>query len=461
MKRALVVDDEPAICTTLAALLTKLGCDVTQAPAAEKALKFAGEQDFDIIVMDIRLPGMDGLEALPQIRQLTKCPVLLMTAHGDLDTAVSAVKLGAFEYLTKPLSLEQVRPVLERALASKPGEANAVVAGNYESNQLLGSSPPMQHVFRQIALAAQHDEPVLITGESGSGKELIARAIHQHSDRGTKALVPVHLASLSPSLMERELFGHSAGAFTGATESQPGLIAQAGGGTLFLDEIGETPSEIQVKLLRIVETREYYPVGSTKSEVSDFRLVAATNRPVDFLRSSEDFRSDLFYRLSTIHIEAPPLRDHLEDIPAIATAILEQRGTLTTQVLSQAAVDKLQQYLFPGNVRELKNIVLRAAAQTTEESIPADLVEFDAAAASSLPGSGSTLEAAAETWAQSALTRGDKPLLGSAVEILEREVITATLKHCGGNRSAAATMLGIHRETLREKMTRLGIEPQK
>ncbi len=458
MKHALVVDDEPAICHALCVLLTDLDCQVSTAATAEQALELVANVDFSVIALDVRLPGMDGLAALPRIKEHTAAPVLLMTAHGDLSTAVSAVQLGAFEYLSKPFDLDNVTAVLKRALAiqSGPKVREPTVAA---ANTIVGNSAPMQQLFRQIALAAQHDEPVLITGESGVGKELVAHAIHQNSERSKNDIVPVHLASLSDTLMERELFGHVAGAYTGANESQQGLIGRANEGTLFLDEIGETPHPVQVKLLRTIETREYYRVGSSTPEVSDFRLIAATNRPIDYLRSSDAFRPDLFFRLSTIHIHVPSLRDRKEDIPALAQFLLDQNPAGRVRQLSDDAVEKLQSHDFPGNVRELKNIVLRAAAQVPDELIAADCIVIESAAnhTMSSPPTEPMLDAAAAKWAVQAIVSSEPSLLATANEITEREVIRVVLAHCEGNRSAAAGMLGIHRETLRDKIARLGL----
>lgn len=457
-KRALVIDDEPAICQALAALLSDLDCDATMAATAEQALVYAEKEDFDVIVLDVRLPGMDGLEALPKFKQLGDAPVLLITAHGDLSTAVSAVERGAFEYLPKPFDLESVTTVLTRALTSRQPADVVSSPRNYSGTQLIGNSRPMQTLFRQIAQAAQHNEPVLITGESGTGKELIAHAIHEHSSRKSQPIVPVHLASLSDALMERELFGHVAGAYTGATASQQGLIARANGGTLFLDEIGETPSPVQVKLLRTIETREFYPVGSSAPEVSDFRLVAATNRSMEFLQSAENFRQDLFFRLSTIHIQVPPLRERRDDIPILAEFLLNHSPNQPARELSDGAIDKLMAYDFPGNVRELKNIILRAAATSAEATISADYIVLDAGGATG--ATAATLQIAAQNWARNALTAGQTSLLAGASEIVERELIVAALEHCSGNRSAAASILGIHRETLRDKLTKMSDESE-
>ena len=461
MTHALVIDDEPAICHCFESLFADLNCDVTTCPSAEDGLEQLQANSFDVVVLDVRLPGLDGVTALPQIRQLTDAPIVVMTAHGTLSTAVSVVEEGAFEYLPKPFELDQVTAVLERALAqSAAGSVPGPSSDSADSDvEMVGDSVPMQHLFRQIALAAQHDAPVLITGESGTGKELVAQAIHRHSARKSKDLVPVHLASLSESLLERELFGHTAGAFTGAEESQTGVIDQADGGTLFLDEIGETPVSCQIKLLRTIESGEFYPVGASRPRSSQFRLVTATNRSAELLRGSEHFRSDFFYRIATIQIHVPPLRERREDIPQLAEFFLRQCSPEQTRSLSPAALDELQQRSYPGNVRELKNLIIGAAAQSPETIIgPGALQQTVEVAAESDRSPEQQLISAAGAWATAQISTDDESIVHSALELVEPELIRAALKHCKGNRSAAAQRLGIHRETLREKMGRYGIK---
>lgn len=450
MMHALVVDDEAAICRCFETLLSQMKCQVSIAATAEDALQLVARQPVDLVVLDIRLPGIDGLSALPEFREHTSAPIVVMTAHGDLSTAVSAVQQGAFEYLPKPFELDHVTEVVRRALAqqnfrgdTRDASQNSK-AGDFE---IVGNSAPMQQLFRQIALAAQHDGPVLITGESGTGKELVAHALHRHSGRSSHAIVPVHLASLSEALMERELFGHAAGAFTGADLAQDGLMARANGGSLFLDEIGEASPAVQVKLLRTIETGEYYRVGSSQAECSDFRLIAATNRPVEYLKSADEFRSDLFYRLSTIHIHVPPLRDRADDIPVLADYFL--RGS---KQLSEEARVALQQRSFAGNVRELRNVVLSAATQSPAHVIQAD--QFPASEESP-PESGVDivdLRSASRKWARDALVSDTPNLLSAAIDIVQTEVIATVLEQTDNNRRAAAERLGIHRETLREKI---------
>lgn len=471
MSRGLVVDDEPAIARALEAVFLELDCDVDIVPAAEEGLKLAESNDYDVVLLDVRLPGMDGVQALPKFRAFTDAPIIVMTAFGSLNTAVSVVQEGAFEYLPKPFELQQVTDLLQRALSHAQQQRTGVAANvrpeTASSAAMVGESLPMQHLFRQIALAAQHDAPVLITGASGTGKELVAKAIHQHSVRRKQPLVPVHLASLSDSLMERELFGHEAGAFTGADRAQAGVIAQADGGTLFLDEIGETPKDFQVKLLRLLESHEYYPVGSSTPRRSNFRLIAATNRGISFLRDEDHFRSDLFFRLATIQIHVPPLDEHLDDIPVLAQHFLAEYSGDDRRSFSEAALKQLQQRSYPGNVRELRNTVIQAAANSAEvclgpQTLPVapPLPRRDPSKqAGSSTGAGEdpdkALQAAVRRWVrEQASAEKQDAALQQCLQTVEAELIRIALEQTGGNRTAAARMLGMHRETLRDRLNR-------
>ncbi len=464
MPHALVVDDEPAICRCFETLLSELDCDVTVTASAEEALELAQSRPFSVIVLDIRLPGMDGLTALSRFRTQTSAPVVLITAHGNLSTAVTAVEQGAFDYLPKPFELDQVLQVLRRAIAESSRRTDADSEeqdSRRPAETLIGASRSMQYLFRRIAMAARHDAPVLITGESGTGKELVAAAIHQNSRRAGQALVPVHLASLSESLLERELYGHAAGAFTGAQQAQRGLIAQADRGTLFLDEVGETPLSVQVKLLRAIESREYYPVGSADRHSSDFRLISATSRTAGHLQNPRHFRPDFFYRLAAIRIHVPPLREHRDDIPALTRHFLRQCGQ-PDRSFSDDALNDLMQRSWPGNVRELRNLVIRVAAESSEQVIGTDALppEEESAPGPDSPAQqtkGSPeahLKAAACQWAEHAFQSGIDGVLQAASRIVTEELIEAAMKRAGGNRSRAAELLGIHRETLRDRLTK-------
>ena len=324
MSHVLIVDDEESICWALRRLMSESGHRVTVASSAEDAFDHVTHELPDVVMLDIRLPGMDGLEALGRLQRLgPQTPIIIMTAFGNLKTAVAALSNGAFDYLVKPFDLEQAATVVARAL-SRPAEMarSAAAVGNNVDDELLGRSAAMQEVFKRIALVAPTDASVLITGESGTGKELVARAIHRHSTRCATPMVPVNLAALSPTLVESELFGHARGAFTGAAAARQGLLELADGGTVFFDEAGDIPASVQVKLLRVLEQHEVTPVGETQPRASAFRVIAATNRDLRAEIRRGAFREDLYFRLAVFEIALPPLRERVDDIPQLAERFL-------------------------------------------------------------------------------------------------------------------------------------------
>ncbi len=325
MSHVLIVDDEESICWGLERLLTETGHEVSVAASAEEGLASVDRRPPDLVVLDVRLPGMDGLSAMRHFADHAgQVPIVVITAFGNLDVAVRAMQQGAFDYLPKPFDLEQAAAVIDRALAHRAlPEARLAAVPPGGGEELLGQSPAMQEVFKRIALVAPTDSSVLITGESGTGKELVARAIHRHSARGAKPFVPIHLASLSPTLVESELFGHVRGAFTGAQDSRQGLLELADGSTVFFDEAGDIPPGVQVKLLRVLEQHEVTPVGSAAARATSFRVIAATNRDVHSGEESP-LRRDLFYRLAAFEIALPPLRERIEDIPLLAEQFLKR-----------------------------------------------------------------------------------------------------------------------------------------
>src|SRR5262245_28684274 len=375
MATLLVIDDEPSICWGLAELGKRLKHDVLTVSSAEGGLDLARTRRLDLILLDVRLPGMDGLAALPLLKELApSAPITVMTAHGDLGTAVEAVRQGAFDYVAKPFDLEHIERVIQRSLA-EPTSANPLPTPDVSADGLIGRTPAMQDVFKRIALVAPSNACVMLTGESGTGKELVARAIHRYSRRANGKFVAVNVAALNPTLAESELFGHVRGAFTGADQARTGLLAEADGGTLFLDEVADIPLAVQVKLLRALEHGEVIPVGANETIRTDFRLICATHQSLIEKVRAGTFRHDLYYRLSTFMIDLPPLRQRHDDIPLLADFFAQKFSSQTTARLSNEALSELKTRDWQGNVRELRNaiehaLILARDGIVAEEHLP-------------------------------------------------------------------------------------------
>jgi len=462
MSRVFVVDDEPSICWALEQCLREEGHDVSVFANAEDAIESIALAP-DAILMDVRLPGMDGLTALARFREeLPETPVIIMTAFGNLETAVQAINRGALDYMTKPFNLDDALGLVERALQN---HAVSISTEDRETTsaaeQLLGNSPAMQAVFRSIALVAERDVPVLITGESGTGKEVIAAAIHRYSKRASGPFVPICIPAMSESVLESELFGHAKGSFTGAVAERKGLLEAADGGTAFFDEIGEIAVPTQVKLLRLMESRSITPVGGNETRKLDFRFLAATNRNVEQMVREGTFREDLFYRLNVFRIEVPPLRDRRDDIPVLAEHFIRQVDPDGRVSLSEKAREVMLNRDWPGNVRELRNAIEHAVVVTREGEIqpaafPEPMLLFDPIAAES------NLTSAVRNWWQQQTSQGHQVsnLHEKFLCEAETELFKSALEQTGGNRKEASRLLGIHRQTLREKSRRYGIEDE-
>lgn len=464
MAHILVVDDEPAICWGLKEILSDEGHDVAVASSGEEALTLARSRRPDIVLMDVCLPGIDGVNALGKIRELepTPPPVVIMTAFGSLDVAVRSLSAGAFDYLPKPFDLEQAVDVVQRAL-HRSAPATSSEPPPTGGSPLLGRSPAMQRVFKEIALVAETDAAVLITGESGTGKELVADAIHAHSRRSQGPFIPICLGALSPQLIESELFGHVKGAFTGAETPRLGLLQMADRGTVFLDEIGDVPLPIQVKLLRALERKEVTPVGDARPRPSDFRVVAATNRSLPERVAEGEFRADLFFRLSAFQLQLPPLRTRGEDITLLAEHFLRQVAPQSAG-FSPEAIQELHARHWPGNVRELRNAIEHAAILARQEVVLPQHLPSPQIVAATASGIASP-EAMAEFVAEWVKRRSDDTSEeGTAkwhddlLALVEPPLIRAALAAVGGHRTKAADLLGWHRGTLREKSRKYGIE---
>lgn len=474
MSRILIVDDEPAIGWSLRELLSDEGHDVVVAADVPTALEAAHQGRPDAILLDVRLGSGDGLVAVPDLREAAgPVPIVVMTAFGNLDTAVRAVQAGAFDYLTKPFDLERVVSVLRRAVAERPGDLKADQPAEAASELvLIGSSPPMQEIFKQIALVAGHDLPVLITGPTGTGKDVVARAIHVHGPRQPGPLVATNLAALAPGVVESELFGHTRGAFTGAVADRAGLFELANGGTIFLDEIGEAPADVQVKLLRVLETGGVTRVGEATPQIVNVRVIAATNRDLAQGVRAGTFREDLYHRLRVFPITMPALSERPGDIEPLARHFLARcvRGpqqTASSQAMSVEFLAALRDRDWPGNVRELKHAIEYAAVvarrgKLRPEHLPAPDRPGTSGTAAGIESAARGVAAAVKEWSAAArreLAALPEPdLHHRAIQLVEGTLLREALAHTGGNRTAAARLLGLDRATLRTKLRSLGID---
>ncbi len=433
--RVLVADDERNLRELLVRELARKGHVVTGVPDGRAALDRLSEEIPDVLLLDMKMPRVEGIEVLRALQEQSDAPqVIVMTGFGDVSTAVEAMKLGAYDYLTKPARIEELDILIRKA-----AEKGQLIRQNVVLRARLGSAPSdggivtasvaMEDVLRVIDRVAPTDSSVLILGESGTGKELVARALHERSARSGQAFVPIHCGALPREVLESELFGHEKGAFTGAVNAKPGLIELAEGGTLFLDEIGEMEPESQVKLLRVLESRSFFRVGGTRPRTVDMRLVTATNRDLAEAIRANEFRQDLYYRINTISVVLPPIRERREDIRPLALHFLERNAAYGMKRLSAAAIEMLERYDWPGNVRELEHAIQRAVILCTGDEICPD--DFPAEVRG---GQGATA------------------LAGGSLEEMERQHIIATLKQVGGHRAKAAALLGIDPKTLYRKI---------
>jgi DNA-binding NtrC family response regulator len=446
-KRILIVEDEDKLRRILELQLLDSGFEVDKAPTAEAALPFMDRAD--LILTDFKLPGMSGLEMLQLIRrQDSHVPVIVMTAYGTVENAVEAMKAGAADFLLKPFSLDHLTAVVEKALEvrnlrDENRRLKEELGHKYQWDNIVGRSAAMQQIFATIMRVAPSRATVLLAGESGVGKDLIARAIHFHSPRKDRPFVKINCTALPENLMESELFGYEKGAFTGANISKPGKFEQADTGTVMLDEIGDVPANIQVKLLRVLQEREFERLGSNKTLHIDVRVIAATNRDLRAALEDGTFREDLYYRLNVVPLEIPPLRERKEDIPYLSRHFVEKLSPELggrVQGITDAAIDKLLQYSWPGNVRELENVIERSIVMALGERLDADDIRLDMnLRARPVAGDASLPE-------------------GVSLDAWEQELIRNALKQANGNKSQAARTLGLTRNALRYRLTQMGIE---
>jgi DNA-binding NtrC family response regulator len=448
--RVLVVDDDSVLRKLVTDQVGRMGFDSSSARSGEEALELIAKSDFDVVLLDIRMPGLSGLEALREVRKMEDPPeVIMLTADTSLNTGIEAMRLGAYDYLTKPATLEEIEAVIRKAdekrrLVRQNASLKDAVrpSAAEDSAALVYRSRSMEGLALLAETAARSDSTVVITGESGTGKDVLARFIHAHSSRAESPMIAVNCAALPESLFESEFFGHERGAFTGATSTKRGLIEAADSSTLFLDEVGEMPPQTQVKLLRFLEEGRFRRVGATRDRAADVRVIAATNRNLAEDVAAGRFRADLFYRLNVISLHVPPLRQRREDVPALVEHFLtlyRDRFNRPALALTDEALERLSTYGWPGNVRELRNALERAAALTQGDQIEAEHV-LPAAASRATPR---------DEAAPSADGQGGAPV---TLEELERQHILRVLEQTGGNRERAASILGISARTLYRKL---------
>jgi two-component system response regulator HydG len=439
----LLVDDDTAILTALSEAISDDGFDVTTAPSAEAALGRIGSARVDVVLSDLRMPGMDGLELLRLLRdRAPSVDVVIMTAYQDLPTVATAMREGARDFLVKPLDLHQVRRLLERifedrrtrARAKREDEAEGAAASG--PRRLVGNDPRLIDIFKLIGRIATSRTTVIIRGESGTGKELIAREIHDGSPYADEPFVAVNCTAMPESLLESELFGHVRGSFTGAAKDRKGRFALAGKGTIFLDEIGDTSPEFQSKLLRVLQEHEFYPVGAERPERTEARVIAATHRDLERMLSAGAFREDLYYRLRVVEITVPPLRERMKDVPVLAAHFVQKASKAAGRkppVLAPEAVDRLLAHTWPGNVRELENCVARAVLTAAGDVIRPENIEL-IERSDTEPGSDMTLAEA------------------------ERRHVVRVLESTGGHKSRTAEILGISRPRLDRLIAKYDLE---
>jgi two-component system nitrogen regulation response regulator GlnG len=459
VSHVLIVDDEEAVCWALERALTHEGHRVAVAASAEQAFELVRKQRPDAIILDVRLPGLDGLSALGRLRQMTRdAPVIVVTAFGNLATAVKAVEGGAFDYLAKPFDLDQALDAVKRALQKRHLQAEAAPEASAAAGpeEIVGRSAAMQVVFKRIALVSPRDACVLITGESGTGKELVARAVHRYSTRRERPFLPVHIAALNPSLVESELFGHVKGAFTGAAQARPGLLSLADGGTLFLDELADVPASVQVKLLRVLEHGEVFPVGSNQPQALNIRILAATHQNLERLVAEGSFRHDLFFRLNVFQIHLPPLRQRTEDILPLAEHFL-RRIEPRALPLVPTTVAFLTAQSWQGNVRELRNALEHAVIVARGGALLPEHFPVFPATTGHVSAEGQ-LDSSVRQWladrVKEAGGREPADLYGALLRNVEPALLDEVIRRVDGNRQTAARWLGLNRATVRKLLAK-------
>jgi two-component system response regulator PilR (NtrC family) len=454
LKRLLVVDDEASMREMLGIMLKRDGFEVLTAADGVQGLALYREGGIDLVISDIRMPRMSGIELLRAIKAAeAEALVIMMTAFSTTEEAVEAMKLGAYDYIIKPFKTDEVRLVISKALETsnlkRENLALRLALGErYSFANLTGKSPAMQKLFALIERVSESNANVLVSGESGTGKELVARAVHFNSPRKSGPFVPVNCGAIPENLLESELFGHEKGSFTGAERKKEGLFESANGGTLFLDEIGELPLSMQVKLLRVLQEREFRRVGGTQNHPLDIRLVAATNKDLEAQVSCGKFREDLYYRLNVVCLHLPPLRERPEDIPLLIESFFQKNGQRDKVIIPPETLTCLLKYPWPGNIRELENLVERAYVLGWQNSLPLDALPDDMRCDSSVRDP-AAIQLPAEGFD-----------LDQYLAQIEKVVLQQALAKTGGVRKRAAEMLGISFRSIRYRLAKLGFEAE-
>ena len=459
-----VVDDDRSIRWVVERALSQAGLACESFESGDKMLDALALQQPDVVISDIRMPGIDGLSLLSKLQEEhPSIPIIITTAHSDLDSAVASYEEGAFEYLPKPFDIDEMVATVERARSQRNAVGSVIQEEAATNTEIIGNAPAMQEVFRAIGRLAQSHITVLINGESGTGKELVARALHRHSPRSKQPFIALNMAAIPKELMESELFGHEKGAFTGATSRREGRFEQADGGTLFLDEIGDMPAETQTRLLRVLADGEFFRVGGMTPVRANVRIIAATHQNLEQLVARGEFREDLFHRLNVIRIHLPTLAQRREDIPKLMQYFLRKAAKeldVETKTLSSEAERYLCQLAWPGNVRQLENTcrwltVMAAGREIHLTDLPSELLQPNANRAQKDSGDSQNWQQLLSSWARLRLASGEANVLRRALPDFERVMIEAALEHTDGRRAEAAELLGWGRNTLTRKIKEL------
>ncbi len=467
MKDIWIADDDRSIRWVLEKVLKKAGLPCRTFSEADSLLLALKTEQPSVILSDIRMPGKSGLEMLTEIkRDYPKLPVIIMTAFSDLDSAVSSFQSGAFEYLPKPFDIDKAVELVRRASEENASEE---AAPEQQVSEIIGKASAMQDVFRAIGRLSHSKATVLLTGESGAGKEVVARALHKHSPRAKEAFIALNMAAIPRDLMESELFGHEKGAFTGANSVRHGRFEQAEGGTLFLDEIGDMPAELQTRLLRVLSDGYYYRVGGHQALKANVRIIAATHQNLESMVHEGRFREDLYHRLNVIRIRLPPLRERKEDIPLLIAHFLKKSSEsldVEQKIMTAEAMDFLKEFPFPGNVRQLENLcnwlVVMAPSQHIQLSdLPAEILQSaPAKAVSAAPLVGGTWQDGLRAAVEAKLKEETPDLMKELTDAFETAVIETALEFTHGRRVEAASRLGIGRNTITRKIAELNLKTE-